>query len=660
MGWQKVLGGAGLDRLSLGKINALNEEIDDMDVELIKGNKGFTRLMNKIGAWTRQSTNMPGIPTAFPTQVNYGLFGDSTGGLAWDNIPGAYTHNVFPYEGTMGILQRTSARCLSIFSLTVTGDTWEADGTAGKQWDYTVSPWGGYRSMGTGATIRSTSQVSATEMALYYIKEPGAGTFTAELRASNNLSTLNVNGVDALVTNVNCASETLGAGKAGFCYMTVTHTGATAGKFQLGFGGQWTVDILYNDTPANVQTALEALSSVGAGNCGVTKSGSTWTILIRSANLGWKTITWRDGTTALTGYLTFGLAEQRLFKVTNISGVIRTWNPYSVNRTINGVASYNLARGGLRLGDTILWDQNVMNSILGDMKIDFASVAYTCGQAGQYTITLPNTYSPYTLDRLKSNFSTFIAKTNIASPRTDWVYQSFPPSAPDPTDAIILAANPVIQAIVEADGETFIDTYSAMEGGWSVLTDLDGYAQPSDFVTPSMANDWTGDGIHLGNHYHAFVGSVTAKQIGLYEFTGVLAGRRLNVDFGTIAGPGLDFSKGAGAATTFRLRADQTFSADAQLMLSSYNRCFQVIDKDGTIYVQFGTHNDPNTSLGTFFKNPVHFGAYNGSQILSGSGSPEGAKTAAIGSIYLRTDGAAGTSMYVKESGTGNTGWVAK
>jgi len=44
----------------------------------------------------------------------------------------------------------------------------------------------------------------------------------------------------------------------------------------------------------------------------------------------------------------------------------------------------------------------------------------------------------------------------------------------------------------------------------------------------------------------------------------------------------------------------------------------------------------------------------------SGSGSPEGVKTAPIGSLYTRTDGGAGTTLYVKESGTGNTGWVAK
>jgi hypothetical protein len=49
-----------------------------------------------------------------------------------------------------------------------------------------------------------------------------------------------------------------------------------------------------------------------------------------------------------------------------------------------------------------------------------------------------------------------------------------------------------------------------------------------------------------------------------------------------------------------------------------------------------------------------------GPRILFGSGSPEGAVSAPVGSIYMRSDGGAGTSFYVKESGTGNTGWVAK
>jgi hypothetical protein len=43
-----------------------------------------------------------------------------------------------------------------------------------------------------------------------------------------------------------------------------------------------------------------------------------------------------------------------------------------------------------------------------------------------------------------------------------------------------------------------------------------------------------------------------------------------------------------------------------------------------------------------------------------GAGSPEGVVTAPIGAVYHNTTGGAGTSFYVKESGTGNTGWVGK
>ena len=46
-----------------------------------------------------------------------------------------------------------------------------------------------------------------------------------------------------------------------------------------------------------------------------------------------------------------------------------------------------------------------------------------------------------------------------------------------------------------------------------------------------------------------------------------------------------------------------------------------------------------------------------GVTIQSGSGTPEGAITAVVGSLYMRTNGGAGTSLYVKESGSGNTGW---
>jgi hypothetical protein len=44
---------------------------------------------------------------------------------------------------------------------------------------------------------------------------------------------------------------------------------------------------------------------------------------------------------------------------------------------------------------------------------------------------------------------------------------------------------------------------------------------------------------------------------------------------------------------------------------------------------------------------------------LVGTGSPEGVVTAGVGTLYRRKDGGASTSLYIKESGTGNTGWRA-
>lgn len=49
-----------------------------------------------------------------------------------------------------------------------------------------------------------------------------------------------------------------------------------------------------------------------------------------------------------------------------------------------------------------------------------------------------------------------------------------------------------------------------------------------------------------------------------------------------------------------------------------------------------------------------------GPRIMSGTGSPESVVTAPQGSLWLRTDGGATTTLYVKTSGTGNTGWTAK
>lgn len=43
-----------------------------------------------------------------------------------------------------------------------------------------------------------------------------------------------------------------------------------------------------------------------------------------------------------------------------------------------------------------------------------------------------------------------------------------------------------------------------------------------------------------------------------------------------------------------------------------------------------------------------------------GAGSPEGVVEAPPGTVYLNVGGGAGTTLYVKETGSGKTGWAAK
>lgn len=45
--------------------------------------------------------------------------------------------------------------------------------------------------------------------------------------------------------------------------------------------------------------------------------------------------------------------------------------------------------------------------------------------------------------------------------------------------------------------------------------------------------------------------------------------------------------------------------------------------------------------------------------ITWGTGSPEGVLVGSVGAVFLRTDGGAATTMYIKQTGTGNTGWTA-
>lgn len=70
-----------------------------------------------------------------------------------------------------------------------------------------------------------------------------------------------------------------------------------------------------------------------------------------------------------------------------------------------------------------------------------------------------------------------------------------------------------------------------------------------------------------------------------------------------------------------------------------------------------------NNRIASFKDNSIYLGPEieaDAHSIKWGSGDPNTVVTANPGSIYMNTAGGAGATMWVKESGTGNTGWVAK
>lgn len=86
-----------------------------------------------------------------------------------------------------------------------------------------------------------------------------------------------------------------------------------------------------------------------------------------------------------------------------------------------------------------------------------------------------------------------------------------------------------------------------------------------------------------------------------------------------------------------------------------------VMDVDGAIDLKHGSGALAISTSATGVDLPAGKAIKVGTpSIYSGSGTPESTITAVPGSLYMNSAGGENTSLYVKESGTGNTGWVAK
>ena len=181
----------------------------------------------------------------------------------------------------------------------------------------------------------------------------------------------------------------------------------------------------------------------------------------------------------------------------------------------------------------------------------------------------------------------------------------------------------------------------------------------SSFVFADLAT-YTADNatFTLGGH----TGLTTAPTFGIIGASGVMnvtgvvgvnVGATVNTGatITTLRGIQVGVATGAGTVTT------QVGIQIAALSKATNNTA-----------ILYGTTTAPSGNWGIYqastttnlFSGPLMFGSASGPTMRSGSGTPEAAITAPVGSLYVRTDGGASTTLYVKESGSGDTGWVAK
>jgi hypothetical protein len=211
----------------------------------------------------------------------------------------------------------------------------------------------------------------------------------------------------------------------------------------------------------------------------------------------------------------------------------------------------------------------------------------------------------------------------------------------DGLDAAMLATNEALEAKSAKYGWFFVNGFLAGNSSWAALDAL----------------GIGGDGTHMHDTYYHLLSLIAVHKLGIADYK---TRAKYVRNWDSIASdPGVDvrrmFINRLSASTpALEIYTDNTFGLDAH---ATMERALHFRKKsDNSVVWQFSA----NTAV---FKNRMPTGVEitsGGPTINAGSGSPEGALTAPVGSTYQRTDGSAGTSFYVKESGTGNTGWTAK
>jgi hypothetical protein len=162
---------------------------------------------------------------------------------------------------------------------------------------------------------------------------------------------------------------------------------------------------------------------------------------------------------------------------------------------------------------------------------------------------------------------------------------------------------------------------------------------------------------------HNYVGS--GKQYGFF-FDSVNVGSVFNQDVAELCDTGIRFQQCVGELNSPYTEANRVNGIeqhDSNLVLVGKFRDMPVMT-----WASIGGTDRRPVYVGSTAINPgraIVFGNSSGPvldpalapSIQWGSGTPEGVVTSVVGSVFIRTNGFAGQTLYVKQSGTGNTGW---
>ena len=227
----------------------------------------------------------------------------------------------------------------------------------------------------------------------------------------------------------------------------------------------------------------------------------------------------------------------------------------------------------------------------------------------------------------------------------------------------LICANVAVDSASSLD--SLVETYNTDNNLGSVMTGeftVDGLFKLSSSATvkiengsiPSRTKIFTS--MAIGSMAFADTGTAWASSTAYGVGTVVVNSE--NVYKCTTAGT----SAGSGGPTgTGATIADGTAVWAYQHGLNDYSANHKMYASSGSLWVET-TGNlrlVPNSgaTFHTGLLDSTTFRLASGPTITSGTGSPEGAETAPISSLYFRTDGSTATAIYVKETGSGSTGW---